>query len=88
MQLSEGTEASLYMSGKVRLSYLRKEKLQVKKTKEGAQGVGTSRPFKKRDDGQMSDESRTDQRQNVEGWESQGPGALKMEWVPYGCGWI
>lgn len=31
----------------------------------------------------MSDESRTDQRQNFEGVGSQGPGALKM-----GSGWI
>lgn len=41
MQLSEGTEALLvYISGKVRLSSLRKEKLQVKKAKEGAQHRG------------------------------------------------
>lgn len=61
-----GTAAVLvYKSGKVRLSYLRKEKLHVKKDQGRGTGGGRFTAFKKSDDGQMSDESRTDQRQNV-----------------------
>lgn len=69
MQLVRGNSSdSCISSDKVRLSYLRKAK--TTRQKEPRKG---HRGFKKSDDGQMSDESRTDQRQNVlRGWNPKG----------------